>query len=63
LKVGRDPARLAEHEPNADQWDWQTFYYEQQVPAGVTSLRAGFIHQTNGALWARNPSLVMLDCD
>lgn len=63
LKVGRDPARLAEHEPNADQWDWQTFYYEQQVPEGVTSLRAGFIHQTNGALWARNPSLVMLDCD
>ena len=63
LKVGRDPARLAEHEPNADQWDWQTFYYEQQVPEGVTSLRAGFIHQTNGALWAQNPSLVMLDCD
>jgi hypothetical protein len=63
LKVGRNPARLAEHEPNADQWDWQTFYYEQQVPEGVTSLRAGFVHQTNGALWARNPSLVMLDCD
>ena len=63
LKVGRDPARLAEHEPNAGQWDWQTLSYEQQVPEGVTSLRAGFVHQTNGTLWARNPSLVMLDCD
>lgn len=63
LKVGRDPARLAEHEPNADQWDWQTFSYEQLVPEGVTSLRAGFIHQTNGTLWARNPSLVIIDCD
>lgn len=63
LKIGRDSTLLAEHEPNADQWDWQTFSYEQQVPLGETSLRAGFIHQSGGALWARNPSLVILDCD
>ena len=63
LKIGRDSALLAEHEPNADQWDWQSFSYEQQVPLGETSLRAGFIHQSGGTLWARNPSLVILDCD
>ena len=63
LKIGRDSALLAEHEPNADQWDWQTFSYEEQVPLGETSLRAGFIHQSGGTLWARNPSLVILDCD
>ena len=63
LKIGRDSALLAEHEPNVDQWDWQTFSYEQQVPLGETSLRAGFIHQSGGTLWARNPSLVILDCD
>ena len=33
LKIGA-LALLAEHEPNADQWDWQTFSYEQQVPLG-----------------------------
>ena len=62
LKVGRGKARLAEHEPNADQWDWQTFSYEAQIPKGVTNLRAGFVHQSGGVLWARNPSLVILDC-
>ena len=39
LKIGRDSALLAEHEPNVDQWDWQTFSYEQQVPLGETSLQ------------------------
>ena len=63
LKVGRGKAQLAEHEPNADQWDWQTFTYEEQIPQGVTSLSAGFVHQSGGVLWARNPSLVILDCD
>ena len=63
LRIGRDRAKLAAHEPNADQWDWQTFTYEEQVPLGETSLRAGFVHQSGGVLWARNPSLVILDCD
>lgn len=62
LKVGREKAQLAEHEPNAEQWDWQTFFYEQEIPEGITSLRAGFVHQSGGVLWARNPSLVILDC-
>ena len=62
LKVGRGKAQLAEHEPNAEQWDWQTFSYEEEIPEGITSLRAGFVHQSGGALWARDPSLVILDC-
>ena len=62
LKVGRGKVRLAEHEPNAEQWDWQTFYYEEEIPEGITSLRAGFVHQSGGVLWAKNPSLVILDC-
>ena len=63
IKVGRARAKLAQHEPNADQWDWQTFYYEERIPEGVTSLQAGFVHQSGGALWARNPTLVILDCE
>lgn len=62
LKVGRDNARLAEHQPNHNQWDWQKFSYEEVIPPGVTSLRAGFVHQSGGALWAKNPSLVIVDC-
>ena len=62
LRVGREKAQLAEHEPNAEQWDWQTFSYEQEIPEGITSLKAGFVHQSGGVLWAKNPSLVILDC-
>ena len=62
LKVGRGKVRLAEHDPNHDQWDWQEFSYEEVIPPGVTSVRAGFVHQSGGALWAKNPSLVILDC-
>lgn len=62
LKIGRGAALLAEHQPNHDQWDWQTFSYEVGIPEGETSLRAGFVHQSSGTLWAKNPSLVILDC-
>ena len=62
LRVGREKAQLAEHEPNAEQWDWQTFSYEEEIPEGITSLRAGFVHQSGGVLWAKNPSLVILNC-
>ena len=63
LKIGRDRAMLAKHEPNANQWDWQPFSYEAQVPLGVNSLQVGFVHQSGGGLWARDPSLVILACD
>lgn len=62
IKVGRGKARLAEHEPNHGQWDWQVLTYEEKIPVGETSLRAGFVHQSGGALWARNPSLVITGC-
>jgi len=62
LKIGRGAAQLAEHQPNHDQWDWQTLSYEVAIPEGETSLRAGFVHESGGALWAKNPSLVILDC-
>ena len=63
LKIGRDRAMLAKHEPNANQWGWRPFSYEAQVPLGVNSLQVGFVHQSGGGLWARDPSLVILDCD
>ena len=63
IKAGRERAQLANHEPNVGQWDWQPVTIEKQVPAGVTSVRVGFVHQAGGTLWARNPSLVIVDCD
>lgn len=62
LQLERGKARLAEHQPNHGQWDWQEFSYEEKVPVGVTRLRVGFVHQSGGALWVKNPSLVTLDC-
>ena len=63
VKAGREPARLADHEPNVGQWDWQLVTMEEEIPAGVTSVRVGFVHQAGGTLWARNPSLVIVSCD
>ena len=63
LKVGRGDAKLAQHNPNTNQWGWQSFSYEEQIPQGVKRLRAGFVYQSGGALRARNPSLVILDCE
>ena len=63
VKVGRVRAQLADHEPNVGQWDWQYVTIEEQIPAGVDSVRVGFVHQAGGTLWARNPSLVIVDCD
>ena len=63
VKAGREPARLADHEPNVGQWDWQLVTMEEKIPAGVTSVRVGFVHQAGGTLWARNPSLVIVSCD
>lgn len=63
IKAGRERARLADHEPNVGQWNWQAVTIEEQIPEGVTSVRVGFVHQAGGTLWARNPSLVIVDCD
>ena len=63
IKPGRERARLADHEPNVGQWDWQLVTIEEKIPEGVTSVRVGFLHQAGGTLWARNPSLVIVSCD
>ena len=63
IKAGRERARLADHQPNVGQWDWQAVTVEEQIPVGVSSVRVGFVHQAGGTLWARNPSLVIVDCD
>ena len=63
IKAGRERARLADHQPNVGQWDWQSVSVEEQIPAGVTSVRVGFVHQAGGTLWARNPSMVIVECD
>ena len=62
LRLGKRGGSLAEHEPNSGQWDWQPVTVEASVPKGVTAIRAGFVHQAGGTLWARLPSLVMIDC-
>lgn len=63
LRLGKRGGSLAEHEPNSGQWAWQPITVEASVPEGVTSIRAGFVHQAGGALWARAPSLVIFECD
>ena len=63
LKVGKERGTLAEHDPNAGQWDWQSFSIEKKIPEGVASVQAGFVHQAGGSLWVRSPSLVILDCN
>ena len=63
LKLGKERGTLAEHDPNAGQWDWRSFSIEKRVPNGVTSVQAGFVHQAGGSLWVRSPSLVILDCN
>ena len=55
-------ANAADHYPNYGEWDWQSF--EVSVPRGPADTYAlvGFSHQGGGSLWARNPSLVLVDC-
>ena len=55
-------ALVAEHEPNDGIWEWQTVSMEADVMPETKKVVAGFIHQTGGTLWARNPSLIWTDC-
>ena len=55
-------AKMAEHEPNQGVWDWRA----SSVGCRVTRIKfvqAGFVHQAGGSLWARNPSLVLMECE
>ena len=55
-------AKMAEHEPNQGVWDWQRFEVSTAVLPGSKFVQAGFVHQAGGSLWARNPSLVLMEC-
>ena len=55
-------AKMAEHEPNQGIWDWQRIEVTAPVLPGSKVVHAGFVHQAGGSLWARNPSLVLMEC-
>ena len=55
-------AKSAEHTPNQGVWDWQKVVVESPLSKGRTTIKAGFTHKAGGSLWARNPSLVLMEC-
>lgn len=57
-----DKASSAEHDPNRGKWDWQTVTVEVPIDEGSVYGFAGFTHQADGTLWARNPSLTLITC-
>ena len=56
-------AKVAEHDPNQGVWDWQRVEVSAPVFSGSDVVQAGFVHQAGGSLWARNPSLVLMECE
>ena len=58
-----DLASIADHQPNKGDWDWQRISVRVPRIFGSTYAWAGFVHQGGGgSLWARNPSLVLMEC-
>jgi len=64
LQIGRRPdAFMGDQDPGTGQWDWQSYSVTETLPVGVNSVNVGFIHQAGeGAIKARNPSLVLVNC-
>jgi hypothetical protein len=64
LQLGKNPnAFMGDQDPSNGQWDWRTYSVTETLPAGENSVSVGFIHQAGeGAIEARNPSLVLVDC-
>ena len=64
LQIGRRPdAFMGDQDPGTGQWDWQSYSVTETLPVGVNLVNVGFIHQAGeGAIEARNPSLVLIDC-
>ena len=63
LKMGhRRDVILADHNPNSGTWDWQAVTLEKAIPEGITNISVGFVHQSGGSIWARNPILEFADC-
>ena len=57
-----DLASSADHQPNKGSWDWQRVSVRVPRTFASTYAWAGFVHQAGGSLWARNPSLVLMEC-
>jgi len=63
LRVGqRRDSFLADHQPNNGTWDWQETTVERFVPEGEQQLRVGFLHQSGGSLWVKDPTLMIIEC-
>ena len=64
LQLGKNPnAFMGDQDPSNGQWDWQTYSVTKTLRVGEDSVSVGFIHQAGeGAIQARNPSLVLVDC-
>lgn len=53
---------VLDHEPRMGSSDWTPVSVELDLPMGVTSLHPGLLHQANGVLQVRNPSLTVSGC-
>ncbi|MFV8819042.1 hypothetical protein [Haliea sp. E17] len=51
-----------DHEPHMGKSDWVPVSVAMQLPPGVNYVQAGILHQANGTLQVRNPTLVFTDC-
>ena len=51
-----------DQKPNTGDWDWQPFASIIEAPLNILKLEVGFFHQAGGVLYAKNPSLVILEC-
>ena len=51
-----------DQQPNIGEWDWRNFEVELEMPQNLRSFEVGFFHQAGGVLYAKNPSLVILEC-
>jgi predicted metal-dependent RNase len=54
---------MGDQDPSNGQWDWQSYSVTKTIPEAVNVVQVGFIHQAGeGAVEARNPSLVLVEC-
>ncbi len=62
-KQGRQVLRsVLEHEPHMGASDWAEVSVNLDLPPGKSAVLAGLLHQANGVLEIRNPSLTISTC-
>ena len=52
---------VLDHEPHAGKTDWYPIRVVIELPKGSSTLDVGFLHQADGTLQVRNPSLQLVD--